>query len=41
MNQHQNCTLMKYFNDRHIWSVDISGDQSKPYVKVAQVNFCT
>lgn len=40
MDEPQNCKLMKYFSDRQIWSVDISGDQSKPDVTISRANFC-
>ena len=40
MDRVQNCKLMEYFKNRHIWFLEIHGDQSKPKLKLYPAKLC-
>jgi hypothetical protein len=36
----QNCKLLEYFKNRHLWFLEIHGDQSMPNLKLHPANVC-
>ena len=36
----QNCKLMEYFKNRHLWFLEIHGDQSTPKLKLYPAKLC-
>jgi len=40
MDRVQNCKLMEYFKNRHLWFLEIHGDQSTPKLKLYPAKLC-
>jgi len=36
----QNCKLMEYFKNRHLWFLEIEGDQSTPKLNLYPAHLC-
>jgi len=40
MDRDQNCKLMEYFKNRHLWFLEIEGDQSMPKLNLYRAHLC-